>query len=171
MDKPDITPKIRVGTLLEAYPHLLEVLTGFSPVFARLRNPVLFRTVARVATLQQVAVTGGVRLDELIATLREAAGQAPLSFAEGDELLPPPPGWAEKHRLKTIYDAGPVINRGDSPMASILREAQSLGKGELLCVDAPFVPAPVISLLKEKGYTVYSGKQDHFFRTWIALPD
>lgn len=171
MDKPDITPKIRVGTLLEAYPHLLEVLTGFSPVFARLQNPVLFRTVARVATLQQVAVTGGVKLDELIATLREAAGLAPLATADGDDIAAPPPGWLEKIRLKTIYDAGPVINRGASPMADILREAGSLGKGELLCVDAPFVPAPVISLLKEKGYDVYSGKHGNIFRTWIALPD
>lgn len=43
---------MRVAELLDAYPALEPVLVAQAPAFARLRNPVLRRTVARVATLE-----------------------------------------------------------------------------------------------------------------------
>ena len=49
-----ISPKTKVGELLDNYPDLESVLMEMSPAFEKLRNPVLRKTVARVATLQQV---------------------------------------------------------------------------------------------------------------------
>ncbi|MCP4310925.1 MAG: DUF1858 domain-containing protein, partial [Bacteroidetes bacterium] len=34
-----ITPKTRVGELLDAYPELEQVLMGLSPAFKKLKNP------------------------------------------------------------------------------------------------------------------------------------
>jgi len=73
-DRPAITPQMKVGQLLDAYPELEDVLIGIAPEFARLRNPVLRQTVARVTSLQQAAQVGGVGLGDLIARLRAAAG-------------------------------------------------------------------------------------------------
>ena len=48
---------------------------AMSPAFEKLKNPILRKTVAKVATLQQVAVVGGVNIDEMIRVLRRSAGQ------------------------------------------------------------------------------------------------
>ena len=73
--KITISPKTKVGELLDAYPELEPVLMAMSPAFEKLKNPVLRRTVARVATLQQVSVVGGVNIEEMIRRLRKEAGQ------------------------------------------------------------------------------------------------
>jgi len=50
-----LTPATKVADLLESWPELEEVLIAHAPAFRRLKNPVLRRTVARVATLEQAA--------------------------------------------------------------------------------------------------------------------
>ena len=51
-DKKDllITPKTKVGELLDAYPELEPVLMGLAPAFNKLKNPVLRKTIGKVAT-------------------------------------------------------------------------------------------------------------------------
>ncbi len=67
-----ITPDTKVGALLEAYPELEEHLIACAPAFAKLRNPLLRRTVAKVATLEQAARVGGIGVRDLVRRLREA---------------------------------------------------------------------------------------------------
>ncbi len=69
-----IGPETKVGELLRRHPELEETLIRLSPEFQRLKNPVLRATVAKVATLRQVAQVGGLDPEALIKTLREAAG-------------------------------------------------------------------------------------------------
>ena len=73
--KITISPKTKVGELLDAYPELEHVLMAMSPAFEKLKNPVLRKTVAKVATLQQVSIVGGVNIDEMIRILRNNTGQ------------------------------------------------------------------------------------------------
>ena len=67
-----ITPDSRLGELLERWPVLEEVLLEISPHFKALKNPVLRRTVAKVATLRQVSTVSGVALGVLIERLRRS---------------------------------------------------------------------------------------------------
>jgi hypothetical protein len=60
-----ITPKTTVHTLLKEYPFLLDFLAGYHPEFKKLTNPVLRRTVGRMATLDTVAEQGTVPLNRL----------------------------------------------------------------------------------------------------------
>ena len=64
-----INPETRVGALLEAYPGIDEVLISWVPAFAKLRNPMLRKTVAKVATLEQAARIGALEAEN--ATLRQ----------------------------------------------------------------------------------------------------
>ncbi len=66
-----ITRDTKVHDLLEAYPFLLDHLTSLRPEFAKLRNPVLRNTVARVAALSTVAEMGEMDVDELIASIEK----------------------------------------------------------------------------------------------------
>ena len=71
-----IGPETMVGAMLEAYPELESVLVEMAPAFAKLRNPVVRRTVAKVATLEQAAKIGGVSLQTMILRLRSVTGQS-----------------------------------------------------------------------------------------------
>jgi DUF438 domain-containing protein len=60
-----ITPKTTVHTLLKEYPFLLDFLAEYHPEFKKLTNPVLRRTVGRMATLDTVAEQANVPLNRL----------------------------------------------------------------------------------------------------------
>ncbi len=61
-----ITPKTTVHSLLKEHPFLLDFLAEYHPEFKKLTNPVLRRTVGRMATLDTVAEQGNVPLDQLM---------------------------------------------------------------------------------------------------------
>ena len=61
-----ITPKTTVHTLLKEYPFLLDFLADYHPEFKKLTNPVLRRTVGRMATLDAVAAQADVPLNQLM---------------------------------------------------------------------------------------------------------
>jgi len=62
----DIDARMKIDDLLKKYPFLLDFLAGLSPRFARLKSPIMRKTIGRVATLQQVADFGGMALPELL---------------------------------------------------------------------------------------------------------
>ena len=64
-----ITPKTTVHTLLKEHPFLLDFLAGYHPEFKKLTNPVLRRTVGRMATLDTVAEQGNVPLNQLMSDI------------------------------------------------------------------------------------------------------
>lgn len=61
--------KTKLDALLKEYPFLLDFLAGWSPKYEKLRNPLVRGTVGRLATLDQAAALGDVRLDELVAAI------------------------------------------------------------------------------------------------------
>ena len=153
----EITPDTRLGILLRTYPELEELLLGLSPEFARLKNPILRRTVAKVATLRQVAQLGGIPLGELINTLRRAVGKEEITSVEewqAESQLPPE--WLRRGRIVRRLDARPILDEGGHPVEQVSAEVQDLKPGEIFELLAPFEPAPLIELIQKKG-----------FKTWI----
>jgi hypothetical protein len=166
---PPITPAMKVAELLEAYPGLEAVLIAQAPAFARLKNPVLRRTVGRVATLQQAAAVGGLEVRVLVAALRRAAGQpidGPGLEAEdasmADVFAPARPAWVDAGRVRGVVDADALLKQGRVPLPVVADVARALGAGELLRVDAAFRPVPLVEALAKQG-----------FRCWVreAGPD
>ncbi|MCE5272971.1 DUF1858 domain-containing protein [bacterium] len=70
-----ITPQTKVAELLDAYPGLEAKLLSAVPAFEKLNNPVLRKTIARMATLENAANMAGLPVDKLIAALRKHVGQ------------------------------------------------------------------------------------------------
>jgi hypothetical protein len=70
-----IDPKTKLDDLLKTYPFLLEFLAAYSPKFAKLRNPVLRKTVGKLATLGQVAGLGDMPADSLLSALAGEIGR------------------------------------------------------------------------------------------------
>lgn len=161
MTEPLITPAMKVAALLEAYPALEEVLIAQAPAFERLRNPVLRRTVARVATLEQAAAIAGLPSRDLVTTLRRAAGQpvddgatggAPAEQSRDDGPAPP---WVDPARVRRIVDADAILAGGAAPLTSVFEAARSLETEDLLEVTVSFRPVPLVESLEKQGYACH----------------
>jgi len=155
--RPPITPDMKVAALLEAYPQLEARLMEVSPAFSKLKNPILRKTVAKVTTLRQAAVVGGVSLGSLLSELRQAAGT-------GDEVeevhpdqarMTPVPSWLRDERVRSRADIRAMLEGGEKPLGKVLHDLSSVEPGEIYELTAPFVPAPLIEVGKAKGFDVW----------------
>lgn len=153
----NITPETKVGKLLEVYPELEDTLIRMSPSFRKLRNPVLRKTVAKVATLRQVAKVGGIPVADLINTLRREAGLDEAQVAGGEEVESDArPAWFDANRIVKRFDARSMIEAGQQPMGRVLTQVKELSAGEIYELTTPFIPAPLIDMVKKKGFAAWT---------------
>jgi len=167
-----ITPQTKVGELLDAFPGLDDTLAEWVPAFRKLKNPVLRRTVAKVATLEQAARIGGVSVRDLVLKVREATGQpaGPVEAAEtsapGDS---PAPTWLDPSRVRYSLDADKMLETGQHPVGPIRQYLATLEEGELIELTSSFRPEPLIELMTNSGVAVYC-RQDGpgRYTTWFC---
>ncbi len=164
-----ISPKTKIGELLETYPQLENVLISLSPVFEKLKNPILRKTVARVATIQQVSVVGGIPVEQIVNRLRSEVGQSAEDIQDNAlaDQAGGKPSWLDETIITLKYDASPVINSGGSPMSEVLQKSNSLKPGEILELQTPFIPAPVLDMLKAKNFLTWTIQKGNSFFSYI----
>jgi hypothetical protein len=159
--KPEIVPSITVHRLLDAYPDLEDVLIEMAPPFRKLRNPLLRRSVAKVATLRQAAAVGSLPLNHLVNILREAVGQAPSQEDyEDTNYFTDRPEWFDRQKIALRVDEQRDSKDNEMTLGPILRGAKDLNKGEIIELRTTFIPAPGIEVMKSKGYESWSVKGD-----------
>lgn len=164
-----ITPDTKVATLLNDFPELEQELLALSPEFAKLRNPVLRRTVARVTSLRQAAKIAGVPLGKMINGLRRAAGFSELDVSEESQVESPKPEWVANLSVWRTFDARPVLESGGNPMGELIELATTLPTDKQLLLQTAFLPAPLIEVFKKKGMRVWSDSiADGLIETHIA---
>jgi DUF438 domain-containing protein len=71
----ELSAKTRVNDLITKYPFLKDYLVGLNPEFRMLDNPVMRRTVGRIATLGRVALIGGMDLKVLLDGIASEIGK------------------------------------------------------------------------------------------------
>ena len=169
----EILPQTRLMELLEAHPELEEAIQRMAPPFRNLRNPVLRRTVGRVATLAKVAQVGGMDPTEFVNALRGMLGQPKLG-APADEAAPRPdggtPDWTSGEP-QFVVDATELLARGEVPLTDVSRLARELEEGRHLLVLSEFEPVPLAEALGKAGYRVQSVRKANDrigFLTFVA---
>jgi hypothetical protein len=152
-----ITPDSRIGDLLERWPGLEEVLLDVSPHFKALKNPVLRRTIAKVATLRQVSKVSGVPLGALLERLRAGAGLPSVPWADGEGTpAGERPAWAAEASVTATRDARAAIEAGEHPMPAVLADLAALPPSGVYQLVTSFVPAPLVDLARGKGFDAHS---------------
>lgn len=155
-----ITPAVTVHALLEAYPQLEDVLIAMAPPFKKLKNPILRRSVAKVATIKHISSVGGIPLEELISKLRVAVGQAESTETYSDHnYFTEQPDWFEPDKIVLSVDEGKVDNKDGMTLNTILKGAMGVNAGEIIELVTTFLPAPGIDIMKSKGYQVWSCRE------------
>lgn len=139
-----ITPKTKILQLIEAYPQLEEILVHYAPAFKKLKNPALRKTVAKIATLQQAAVIGNVKVEDLINHLRKEVGQDFFSADSSITYTTKKPFWFSKALIENEIDIREMLTAGEQPVNQVIADLNSLGNGKIYKVIAPFITAPLI---------------------------
>ncbi len=152
-----ITPETKVARLLEEYPQLEEKLIQLAPAFAKLRNPLLRRTVAKVTTLRQAAKVGNIPLATLVNSLRAEVGQSTEDIAveETGSDKAEAPEWFDESKIVERLDARAMIERGEQPMGTVMSGLSRLNPGEIYELTTGFVPAPLIDLAVKQGFSSF----------------
>jgi len=171
--QPDfqIIPETKIGELLERFPQLEDTLMEMAPKFRQLRNPVLRKTIARIASLAQVAAIGKVPLKDLINRLRRDAGIEEEFAADIDEdvIAAEEPEWFTPSRITVTLDARPLLEAGEHPVQRVLNECRALKTGDIYELVTPFLPAPLIESAGKQGLRAWSKEEgEGVYRTYFT---
>ncbi len=158
-EKHIITPRSKVMQVIEAYPQLEEVLISYVPAFSKLKNPVLRNTVARIATLQQAAAIGNVKVEELVNRLRNEVGQGSMEIAEHEKFVTEKPAWFDRSKIIFSLDIRKMLEAGEQPVNQAMSDLNNLGDGDIYEVIAPFIPAPLIDKAASLGIRHWINKE------------
>ncbi|MEN8117157.1 MAG: DUF1858 domain-containing protein [Bacteroidota bacterium] len=146
-----ITPKTKVLELIETYPQLEDILIEYAPAFKKLKNPILRQTVAKIASLQQAALVGGVKVEDLINRLRKEVGQELYSGGAGVKYVTQKPDWFIKDKVIKGLNASEMLAEGEQPVNQIIADLKLLEEEKIYKLVAPFLPAPVIDKATSLG--------------------
>jgi hypothetical protein len=152
-----ITPQTKIAELLDAYPDLEIVLIDLAPAFKKLQNPILRRTVARVTSIRQAAAIGKLPVDVVVNKLRGLTGQGTLeNIQDNQELSTDKPKWLSEEKIKARFDASEMIASGGHPLTQVMQDLKEWKSGDIYELITPFLPAPLLDKVKEKGFQVLS---------------
>lgn len=169
MEISEITMETKIADLLNSRSDMKDILIAINPKFKKLNNPVLRRTLAKLASVKQAAVVGGMDAVDLLNQLRVAAGQEPVDSggatheeSEGEST----PEWISQEAQAT-FDGNAMLDREENPLAEISKAMQNLEEGDTVTLTVDFKPEPLIDQFLERGYKVYTEETDGGFVTYI----
>ncbi len=153
----------RISTVLSRDPRMLDVLLAASPTFSHLKNPIMRKTMARLATVEHAARVAGLDADELVARLNAALrGEAYVPRATAAAQTPaasaPKPAIVAQATEATIVDCDvrDDLQKGIEPLSRILAAARGVPREKLLRLRAIFEPVPLYAVLGKQGFAHFT---------------
>jgi hypothetical protein len=145
-----------------------------APPFKKLKNPLLRKSVGKVATLQQAAAVGRISVENLVNKLRTEVGQETIIVDEGEDgdiYFFDQPDWFDHSKVVASIDESQSAESDKMTLASVTREASRLKQKEILELIASFLPAPGIDIMREKGFLVWSVQEGpELVKTYFFKP-
>jgi len=162
----EITLETKIADLLNDYEGMQDILIEINPKFKKLNNPVLRRTVAKLAGVKQAAIVGGMDPLDLLNQLRTAVGQVPLANVSDEDsaaIEEEIPEWISQEPKCTL-DANAILDEERNPLAELHGALKKIERGELIVIEADFQPEPLIEEMLKSGHAVFTRKvaEDHF---------
>lgn len=179
----------RLAEMLRRDEHLIETLIAESPAFRGLRNPLMRKTMGRLATVEQAARVAGVdphllteRLNRALtrslvptnpaATARNtdthSIRRSDMPTAQSD--LPPALASLPPERI-TDLDVREDLRSGQEPFSRIMTARRELPRGGVLRLRAIFEPVPLYSVMAKQGFDHWTEKlSSDDWRVWFFAP-
>jgi hypothetical protein len=172
--EPDfpIMPSTKVAALLEHFPELEDVLIETAPPFKKLKNPLLRRSVAKVASLQHAAAVARIPLADLLNKLRSEVGQDPIAadqVGDAPSYCTEQPDWFDASKVAVSINEEEAENPNEMPLVTVLKEANRLEDNEIVELITDFLPAPGIDIMKQKGFLAWTiEEKPDLFKTYFT---
>ncbi len=167
MPSHEITLETKIADLLNNHPGMKEILIDINPKFKKLNNPVLRRTLGRIASVRQAAVVGAMDPKDLVDQLRKSVGQPPI--CEGCEIqtdacyIPESDGrpkWVDASKPAIMLDANQLLDDDKNPLAEVRIALNKLSENQSLILRADFQPEPLIETFREQGFLTHTEQND-----------
>lgn len=162
-----ITPDMKIYNIVKQYPELMDVLIEQSPKFIKLRNKVVFNTMAKITNVYDAAKIGSLETEDLLLALNKAIGkdqeflsqkaenklvvEDKLSFNESSNSV----DWQDMIDSFAIIDAREL---GDDAFSKIMDLAKTINNGEGFCAIQKFEPVPLYNALERRGFEHFTSK-------------
>jgi len=153
----DIQAHTKLRDLLDLHPELEDKIMQIAPPFKNLKNPVLRKTVAKLATLEKVARIGNLDVTELVNKLRRETGQPEITVEQMPEIewQEGDPAWIQNDPAH-IIDGTEMLNRGEHPLNKVNALMREIKPGEFILLRTNFKPLPLIDEMIKQKYQVFS---------------
>ncbi len=165
----EITMETKIADLLNSRSDMKDILIAINPKFKKLNNPVLRRTLAKLASVKQAAVVGGMDAVDLLNQLRIAVGQEPVESGGVTQVEieeESAPEWINQE-VKATFDGNAMLDREENPLAEITKAMRQLKEGDVVTLTVDFKPEPLIDQFLQRGYGVYTEETERGFVTYI----
>jgi len=162
-----ITPKSKLMQVLETYPELEDKLISYIPAFKELKNPILRKTIARIATMQQVAAIGKIKVEDLINMLRKLVGQDCIESSDDFEINREQPKWYKNEKVTKSFDARDMLARGEHPVNQVISDLSEIGVTEIYELIASFLPVPLIEKGASLGFEHYVVEEGELVKVYF----
>jgi hypothetical protein len=156
----EITSQSKLFDVLEAYPVLEAQIVNIAPPFHNLKNPVLRRTVGKIATLEKVAQIGGMDVGNLVNTLRRAVGQEELgaestaNFVVEIPRLADDPTWIAGEPQFTL-NGTELLQRGEVPLGRVNELLGQIEPGRFILLVTNFEPTPILEAMQKQNRKIF----------------
>jgi uncharacterized protein (DUF2249 family) len=161
----EITLETKIADLLNSREDMKDILIKINPKFKKLNNPVLRRTLAKIAGVKQAAIVGGMDPVDLLNQLREAVGQAPVDIMtpKGEVEAEEAPEWILKEAKQTL-NANEILDEERNPLAELHKALKAIDEGEVITIEADFQPEPLMDEMLKAGHEVFvrEVEKNHF---------
>lgn len=170
----EITSQSKLFDVLEAYPFLEPQIINIAPPFQNLKNPVLRRTVGKIATLEKVAQIGGMEASKLVNTLRRAVGQQELgaesvsSVAIEIPRLAEDPAWIAGEPQFTI-NGTEMLQRGEVPLKRVNELLGQLEAESYILLVTNFKPTPIFDAMQKQSRKVFHKSHPDIPSQWLTF--
>ncbi len=153
----NIEAKSKLFDVLEQFPELEEKIMTIAPPFKNLKNPVLRKTVGKLATIEKIARIGDLEVIDLVNQLRRKVGQPEINTSVETEVQwqEGEPQWI-KGEPSHIIDGTEMLSRGEHPLQSIIKLMREIEPEQFLLLKTNFRPIPMIDEMQKQNYTVFS---------------
>lgn len=156
----EITGKTRLFELLDTFPELEETVIQAAPAFKNLKNPVLRRTVGKLATVEKVAQIGGLDTLAFVNLLRRQAGQPEIVSRDEEPQPEMPvqstdvPDWIIGEP-QFVVDGTKMLAEGDVPLNKINELYGQLEPDGYILLTTNFEPIPMIDAARKQNRRWY----------------
>ncbi len=152
----------RISTVLGRDPRMLDVLLACSPAFGHLRNPLLRKTMAKLATVEHAAKVAQIDPQVLLVRLNaalagEAVAEGPIRRLDAPVEPTRPDALAQLSADQIVEcDVREDLRSGHEPLNRILAAARTVSDGQALRLRAIFEPVPLYPVLARKGFAHFT---------------